>query len=381
MDRSAGLRRHYDYWGKGMGMGRRWRHRDDDRRGSGGTRGSGHDKASASKSYHNGGVEGGAFSRWYDKYLAKHAKDIEEDSEGSGGTKGSGSGGTKGTDNHDNDTGGDPKPSESVTFGDPPQVTVTATATAAGQIFIDIQPVSFDGEVADVDGLAFNLTSNATLDGLNFFSDPLSLPVTGFTAAADAVDALPNGEAVGGTFDAAVQFGQQEGSTDGVVNTVNFTLWSDNGPLTLDDIDLSDMSLVVTDADGQTQILSGELAEDDESDPEGSGSGGTKGSGSGGTKGSGSGGTKGSGSGGTKDSGSGGTKGSGSGGTTGGHGQWTGHDASVAASALPTYKAYPEDAEDNGANDEFAALITHDADAEYDTPGTATAGDAEIDFF
>jgi hypothetical protein len=53
--------------------------------------------ASATKSYHNGGVEGHAFSNWYDTRLAKFFSNGDGwNNHGSGGTKGHGSGGTKG---------------------------------------------------------------------------------------------------------------------------------------------------------------------------------------------------------------------------------------------------------------------------------------------
>ncbi|KIC10735.1 hypothetical protein RA19_10085 [Leisingera sp. ANG-M1] len=53
-----------------------------------------------------------------------------------------------------------------------------------------------------------------------------------------------------------VQFGQVPDSTDGTVNAANFTLWSDAG-LSLEDIDLSSMSLVVSNPDGSQEVLEG----------------------------------------------------------------------------------------------------------------------------
>jgi len=102
---------------------------------AGDAKGSGQSDASATKSYHNGGVEGDQFSKWFDANLAnevtvmqrpdgaaasesreyqgsgsggtsgdRHGKDHEWNGKGnghkgsgSGGTKGSGSGGTKGS--------------------------------------------------------------------------------------------------------------------------------------------------------------------------------------------------------------------------------------------------------------------------------------------
>ena len=76
---------------------------------AGDAKGSGQSDASATKSYHNGGVEGEQFSKWFDANLANEVTVMqrpEGDSayeargsqgSGSGGTKGSGSGGTKGS--------------------------------------------------------------------------------------------------------------------------------------------------------------------------------------------------------------------------------------------------------------------------------------------
>jgi len=432
-------------------VSKRWKNftkRDNRGSGSGGTKGSGHNDASTTKSYHNGGVEGSSFSRWYDSNLAHKVADIKEDlreigvtksfglggtkGTGSGGTKGSGSGGTKGSGSRG--TKGfepvidDGKTSVSVVLGDTQQFTVTATQTPQGQLFITVQQTNFDNGNTDVDGIFFNFNDNATLEGLNFFPDPLSPPVTGFEANADSVNALPNGVSVPGTFDAVVQFGSSVGSTDGTVSSANFTLWSDNGPLTLDDISLSDIGLLVNSTDGDQVFLTDVTTVDNPDEPDeaegsgtkgsgsggtkgsgsggtkasgsggtkgsgsggtkgsgsggtkGSGSGGTKGSGSGGTKGSGSGGTKGSGSGGTKGSGSGGTKGSGSGGTFGGYSQWSGSNASAAADTLPAFSAYPED---DASVDDIMSLMIHavDEDPLDDTLSHAATDGTGTDLF
>jgi hypothetical protein len=367
-------------WGSyGLRFQNSWQHSDFGRWGYDGT-----------KSYHNGGVEGNGFSLWYNSCLAGHYSGDASDGtkgSGSGGTKGSGTGGTKGSGSggtKGSGTGGtkgsgsggtkgsgsggthcgtggtqgggttgggggggggstDGKTTVEFIVGTEPQVNVEVTQTPQGQLFMKLSPTTVDGPFADIDGIFFNMTDDATLNGLNFFPDENALPVTGHEANANAVNTLDNGTTVPGAYDAMVQFGQVPDSTDGNVQGVNFTLWSDNGPLTLDDIDLSNMTLVIDSESANPQIISGGYTggaaassgdsyhnggvegdgfdkwyEDNLEDHYcGSGSGGTKGSGSGGTKGSGSGGTKGSGSGGTKGSGSGGTKGSGSGGTKG----------------------------------------------------------------
>ena len=268
------------------GKGKWWNHRDDDNNGSGtggsGTGGSGKDGCGS-----DGGR--GGHGRWGKK---KWWQDRDEDENGSGtggsGTGGSGTGGsgtcgtgtggtgtggtgtgtggtgTGGTAGGTGDTGGggdaggDGKTTLSFEIGGngDPSVTVEVTQTPQGQLFINLQPTSYDGEVADIDGIFFNMSDDATVDGLNFHPSVNGLPVTGQAAEANSVNALDTGTTVPENFDGMVQFGRVNDSTDGEVNSANFTLWSDDG-LTLDDIDLSSMSLVVTTPEGGQEVLNG----------------------------------------------------------------------------------------------------------------------------
>ena len=264
------------------GKGKWWNHRDDDNNGSGtggsGTGGSGKDGCGS-----DGGR--GGHGRWGKK---KWWQDRDEDENGSGtggsgtggsgtggsGTCGTGTGGTGGTGTGGTgsggtaggtgdtggggDAGGDGKTTLSFEIGGngDPSVTVEVTQTPQGQLFINLQPTSYDGEVADIDGIFFNMSDDATVDGLNFHPSVNGLPVTGQAAEANSVNALDTGTTVPENFDGMVQFGRVNDSTDGEVNSANFTLWSDDG-LTLDDIDLSSMSLVVTTPEGGQEVLNG----------------------------------------------------------------------------------------------------------------------------
>ena len=294
--------------------------------GSGGTKGSG---SGGTKGSGSGGTKGS----------------------GSGGTKGSGSGGTKGSDSGGTDSTDGDKTKATFQVGDDPQVTVEISALDSGELFIRLSATEYDGTEGDIDGFFFNMTDDSEVGALNFYPSDGERGVTGHQANANGVTGLANGFVVSTAFDAAFEFGdtdenagEQEFGDE--IFDINFTLWSDNGALTLDDIDLDSIAVAIDTASSDAQLLTASDAvnsgastsdayhnggvegdglddwydktlSDKYSDTKGSGSGGTKGSGSGGTKGSGSGGTKGSGSGGTKGSGSGGTKGSGSGGTKG----------------------------------------------------------------
>ncbi|WP_240336720.1 hypothetical protein [Tropicibacter sp. Alg240-R139] len=305
--------------------------------GSGGTKGSG---SGGTKGSGSGGTKGSGSGG------TKGSGSGGTKGSGSGGTKGSGSGGTKGSESD----GGD---KTKVTFqvGDDPQVTVEISALDTGELFIRLSATEYDGTEGDIDGFFFNMTDDSEVSALNFFPSDGERGVTGHQANANSVTNLANGFTVSTAYDAAFEFGDTDeaaGEQEFGEETydINFTLWSDNGALTLDDIDLDSIAVAIDTNSADAQLLTASDAvnagastsdayhnggvegdglddwydkslSDKYSDSKGSGSGGTKGSGSGGTKGSGSGGTKGSGSGGTKGSGSGGTKGSGSGGTKG----------------------------------------------------------------
>jgi hypothetical protein len=260
----------------GRGGRKHWQHEEDDKgsgtggsgtggsgKGGSGTGGSGKD--GSGKDGCNAKGDGGGQGRWGHKNWWQH-RDQDDDKHGSGtdgsGSCGKGTGGTGGTGKEDgtgkDDGAGDEKPSITFDIGGDgaPSVTVEVVQNTGGQLFIKLEPTSYDGDVADIDGLFFNMSDDADVPGLNFFPDENTLPVTGHAAQANAVNTLDDGATVPENFDGMVQFGQSADSTEGDVSSANFTLWSDDG-LTLDDIDLSSMSLVISNSDGSQQVISG----------------------------------------------------------------------------------------------------------------------------
>jgi hypothetical protein len=312
-------------------------------------------KASSTKSYHNGGVEGASFSKWYDKYLAAHFDETEDDSKGSGGTKGSGSGGTKGSGSGGSKgsgsggtkgsgsggtkgsgsggtkgsgsggtkgsgsggtkgsgsggtkgsgsggtkgsgsggtkgsgsggtkgsgsggtkgsgsggtkgsgsggtaggggTPGDGKSVLNFVMGSPAEVKISVTETPEGQLFFNLTPTDFEDKPVDIDGIFFNLSNNSKLSSLNFFPGENTRDVTDIQAEPDGVSSLPNGAGVGENFDVGLQFGTVPDSSEGTINATNFTLWSDDGPVRFEDIDLSGMRLVVDSDETGGEVL------------------------------------------------------------------------------------------------------------------------------
>lgn len=139
--------------------------------------------------------------------------------------------------------------SYTLTLGCGPQVLVTINELEGGQLWIQLQPEDPDGELPDLDGFFFNLADDSTLGSLNIWPEENEggewAPVTDVQADANAVDTLSNGAQVAEQYDLGFQFGTVDDSTEGTVNYAAFTLWSDDGPMSIDDIDLENMALVI----------------------------------------------------------------------------------------------------------------------------------------
>lgn len=148
--------------------------------------------------------------------------------------------------------------SVSVTLGCDPQTIVTISETDTGTLFIIVASADPTMPV-DLDGVFFNLSDDSTLDALNFFPEAntgsIFSPVTGVQAAVNSVDTLANGAQVADGYDVGIQFGTDPSSTQGVVNQANFTLFSDNGPMSISDLDVSSFTTVVDSDGGNGQVL------------------------------------------------------------------------------------------------------------------------------
>ncbi|MEH6740591.1 MAG: hypothetical protein V7695_18915, partial [Sulfitobacter sp.] len=129
----------------------------------------------------------------------------------------------------------------SITLGCDPQTIVTVSETDTGTLFIVVASADPTMPV-DLDGVFFNLSDDSTLDSLNFFPEEntgsIFSPVTGVQAAVNSVDTLANGAQVAEGYDVGIQFGTDPSSTTGEVGQANFTLFSDNGPLSISDLDI-----------------------------------------------------------------------------------------------------------------------------------------------
>ncbi|QUJ75150.1 hypothetical protein KDD17_08915 [Sulfitobacter albidus] len=146
-----------------------------------------------------------------------------------------------------------------VLLGCDPQARVTITETDTGTLFIVVANADPAGKPLDFDGVFFNLADGSSLDALNFFPSAnegsIFSPVTGIQAAINGVDTLANGAQVADQFDIGIQFGTSDDTTSGEVAQANFTLFGDNGPLSIDDLDISSFTAVIDSDGGNGQVL------------------------------------------------------------------------------------------------------------------------------
>ncbi|MFY1705926.1 hypothetical protein [Tritonibacter scottomollicae] len=167
----------------------------------------------------------------------------------------------------DGDTGGDDggtdgKTTIDFTLGNSQQLTFEVSQTEQGTLFFKVVPTSWDSEETDIDGIFMNLTDDATANGLNIHPDENAIPLTNQEIAPNGVNSLEDGTTLSENFDIGLQFGQEPNSTDGFVDNLSFTLWSDNGPLSLEDVDLNNIALVTGLDNDDPQVIVGGLAGD-----------------------------------------------------------------------------------------------------------------------
>jgi len=199
---------------------------------------------------------GGRGRKWWDRDdddddRGGCGRDDDDDDDDDGGDGGGDGGG---------DTGGGSAEKVTVDFtlGDSQQLTFEVSQTEEGSLFFKVVPTSWDSEETDIDGIFMNLTDDSTAEGLNIHPDENAIPLTNKEVAPDAVNSLSDGTTLSENFDIGLQFGQSPDSTDGYVDNLSFTLWSDNGPLSLEDVDLSHIALVTgLDNDDPQVILGG----------------------------------------------------------------------------------------------------------------------------
>lgn len=213
---------------------------------------------------HHDDDRGGRGHKWWDRddddrHGGGCGRDDDDEDEDDGGDDTGGGGDTGGG-------AGDGKVTISFAVGDTDQLTFEVTQTPAGQLFFKVVPTNWDSAPTDIDGIFMNLTDDETAEGLHIHPSANAIPLTDQQIDPNAVNSLSDGTTLSERFDIGLQFGQVADSSDGYVDNLSFTLWSDNGPLTLEDVDLSRIALVTGLDNDDPQVIVGGY--DDPATPE-----------------------------------------------------------------------------------------------------------------
>ena len=139
-------------------------------------------------------------------------------------------------------------------MGENGEITISVTEMPNGELHFNLAPSEGTDpeDTPDIDGIFFNVAEGSSVSTLNFFPDPNTdgRDVTDIQAEDDGVTGLPDGTAAGGTFDVGLQFGTVPDSSEGDVESTDFTLWTWPDQLSFEDIDLGSMRLIVDSNDG-----------------------------------------------------------------------------------------------------------------------------------
>lgn len=146
-------------------------------------------------------------------------------------------------------------PTTTLVLGCDPQVIVTITDKGEN-LYVELTPADPNGDLPDIDGLFFDLNDDSEVDQLGLYPEINAQNVTGWQTDANSVDTLSNGAQVAEQHDVAIQFGTVDDSTEGTVNQVGFTIWSNSGDtLNIEDLDLDSFTAVVNSDTGNGQAL------------------------------------------------------------------------------------------------------------------------------
>jgi hypothetical protein len=145
-------------------------------------------------------------------------------------------------------------PAATIILGCDPGVTLNIFEDNGSLLFLIDQPEG--GDPVDIDGIFFDLNTDSAVQSLTVFPVVDTAQVTGFANSIDAVDTLSNGASVPQSYDVGVQFGTAPGSTTGEFADVGFNVFTTNGaPLTIADLDLTNIALVVDSDTGAGKVL------------------------------------------------------------------------------------------------------------------------------
>ncbi|WP_420005355.1 hypothetical protein [Arenibacterium sp. LLYu02] len=169
-------------------------------------------------------------------------------------------------DDDQDDTGSEPPTTVTFTVGENDEFKVEIEETEEGKLILQVSPADWGQAAPDIDGLFMNLTDDSTADGLHIHPNEDNFPVTGQEINPNAVNEVDDGVTLSENFDIGLQFGEVPDSTEGTIHTAYITMWSDNGPLSIKDLDLSKLVVVTGLDNDDPQVLVGGY--DDPTTPE-----------------------------------------------------------------------------------------------------------------
>lgn len=125
-----------------------------------------------------------------------------------------------------------------------------------GNLFIKV--TSLDG--ADLDAVFFNFTDPDVVGNVGTWCpDGSSIEMVD-----DGVNSLSDGTELMGDYDARIEFGSGDSGVEGDTQSTCFTLWGNNGPLSLEDLDIESFAVVVDTESNEGTVLT----HNDGADPE-----------------------------------------------------------------------------------------------------------------
>lgn len=155
----------------------------------------------------------------------------------------------------------------SILMGCDPQVLVTINEKSDGSLTFDIAPTDASASLADIDGFFLSLSDDSTAETINVYPGVNTLGLTDFEAGANDQTTLANGAMVTEEYDLKLQFGLEDDSTQGDIQSASFVMFTNDGtPLSLQDIDLSHMATVVNSDTDQGMVLTPDNTETDVDD-------------------------------------------------------------------------------------------------------------------
>ena len=145
-----------------------------------------------------------------------------------------------------------------VLLGCDPQVIVSVSETANGQLYLTVNSAT-PGVPVDIDGLFLNVTDESGLGDLRFFpsvdADFDFADVTDLATGVNAISETSDGDALRDDYDIRVEYGPSAASGLDTTPSTQLTLWSTAGDLTIADLDLDNMAVVINGTDGPDQVL------------------------------------------------------------------------------------------------------------------------------